>query len=209
MLNLVPLKRRKNAYGVGILDVDYDVAPAGGDLCPFYSRWRSVLMRCYYPEHHRKHPSYIKCTVCSEWMRLSKFKKWMQSQNWQGMDLDKDIIKYGNKVYCPEYCRFVTPETNGWASGTVGRGSLPIGITMSGKKYHAQCNLNGVTLSLGDFHSFSQASAAYLEVKMLDFERVIAVQTDEGVVAGLVAIAERIISEHEEFQCKSYPSIAL
>lgn len=36
----------------------------------------------------------------------------MEKQPWQGMHLDKDILVPGNKMYGPEFCRYVPQEIN-------------------------------------------------------------------------------------------------
>ena len=97
-------KRNRKVFGVGINDADYNTKD-----CPYYKRWLGILKRCYTPQ---KVPTYVGCTVCEDWLRFSNFKSWMEKQDWQGKEIDKDIIKSGNKVYCPDYCAFIDSKTN-------------------------------------------------------------------------------------------------
>ena len=40
------------------------------------------------------------------------FKDWMENQDWEGNQLDKDLLFEGNKVYGPKTCVFVTRMVN-------------------------------------------------------------------------------------------------
>lgn len=77
-----------------------------------YSKWTGMLTRCYNPKYHVKKPTYKGCSVCDEWLTFSKFKAWYDLNNRVGMELDKDILVRGNKIYSPEFCRFVPKEIN-------------------------------------------------------------------------------------------------
>ena len=95
---------KKLVFGVGINDADYVIdkrinASLPGErrsqkvlwACPYYSRWKDVLSRCYAAYHLLKRPNYFDCTVCEEWLLFSNFKKWMEQQDWEGKQLDKDL----------------------------------------------------------------------------------------------------------------------
>lgn len=137
-------------YGVGVNDADYVVskeAVVNGNrkhvsLCPFYSAWRGMLDRCYNKNRTAKNKTYEGCTVCENWLTFSKFKEWMEKQDWRGKHLDKDIIIKGNKVYCPEHCAFVSGDLNAFLNSNPGNaGSLPTGVskTPNGLRYQAYC----------------------------------------------------------------------
>lgn len=135
---VIKMAFRKPIYGVGINDADYvtkinkriNGRQVSVWTCPFYRRWTDMLTRCYNPNRHRYRETYADCTVCDEWLLFSRFKAWMAQQDWEGKALDKDIIKKGNTVYCPEYCAFVDPELNGFVldSGKT-RGKYKIGVS--------------------------------------------------------------------------------
>lgn len=106
---------KKMLFGVGINDADYPVTTnkdGKSVSCPFFSKWSWMLYRCYDPVTLNNNPRYRGCFVCDEWLTFSNFKKWMEAQEWEGMELDKDIIIEGNKTYCPEACAFVHLRTN-------------------------------------------------------------------------------------------------
>jgi len=101
------MKKKGIVYGVGINDADYVVAD-----CLYYRKWKQMLRRCYSSNFHIKNPSYIGCSICEEWKVFSNFRQWMMSQDWEGKELDKDILFPGNKVYSPDNCVFVSKEVN-------------------------------------------------------------------------------------------------
>lgn len=57
-------------------------------------------------------------------------KKFYDENYKEGFQLDKDILKIGNKIYCQEYCRFVPNYLNSLLiDHGAARGDLPLGIT--------------------------------------------------------------------------------
>jgi hypothetical protein len=111
-------------------------------ICPFYVVWVSMLRRCYSEKHQLTHPTYAGCSVATEWLSFSTFRAWMSTQDWQGNDLDKDILSPGNKVYSPETCVFVDPSLNGFLNDRGhSRGEWPIGVCWHkrNRKFSALC----------------------------------------------------------------------
>lgn len=110
------LNGRSLVNGVGVNDADYDTQKEKNRKviwrCPFYDKWITMLRRCYASEWHKKYPTYIGCSVCPEWRYFSKFRLWMELQNWKGMELDKDILVKGNRVYGPDTCCFIPSTIN-------------------------------------------------------------------------------------------------
>lgn len=159
--------KRKNyhlAYGVGI----NDVANVWTTNNKAFSLWRSMLSRCYSEFYQRREPSYIGCTVCDEWLVLSNFIKLFDENYIEGFELDKDIIKKGNNVYCPEYCTFVPREINSlilrrqkW------RGKYPIGVYFDKRKnkFRASLNYKNKTFFIGHFDNEKYAFYAYKKEK--------------------------------------------
>ena len=132
--------------GVGINDADYSVSryEDGKEVwrCPFYETWTSMLKRCYSEKTQLKNPTYKGCTVRDEWFIFSNFKAWMEQQDWEGKELDKDLLKEGNKIYCPEWCIFVDSKINSFVidCGAI-RGNHMIGVTLNKRvgKFMSQC----------------------------------------------------------------------
>ena len=142
--------RNKLVYGVGINDADYRVAiieklPCGRQRqlfkCKYYSRWSEMLKRCYSKAYQDKKPTYKDANVCEDWLTFSKFKEWMEEQDWEGKCLDKDLLVKGNKVYSPETCVFVSSNINSFLTDSKAiRGSCPLGVTLRYGKYYARIN---------------------------------------------------------------------
>lgn len=135
----------KLVYGVGTNDADYTVKPRvnGKQVhCPFYQKWKDMLKRCYCPKFQAKQPTYIGCTVSSEWLVFSNFKAWMEKQDWKDKHLDKDLLVPGNKTYSRKMCVFVDSVVNKFltdhATAKV-KWSLHLSFHNENNKFRAQC----------------------------------------------------------------------
>lgn len=135
---------RKPVIGLGINDAPYKTQPkvdGKNIMCPFFSVWRSMLIRCYSGTYHKRQPTYKDCTVSDDWLSFMSFRSWMEKQDWVKKHLDKDILVSGNKIYSKETCIFVPREVNNLLNDhRAGRGKFPIGVCKSGNKYMAQCS---------------------------------------------------------------------
>lgn len=168
--------------GVGINDADYRVNEwfnldkVDGKQkqkliwrCPFYKTWMSMLNRCYGEKSLKKNPTYKDCSVSEDSLRFSNFKKWMETQDWEGKHLDKDILFKGNKVYSETTCIFVTRRINNFVEERGGgRGLYPIGVSFnkSSQKYEAYCQkANGGRKFLGLFDCPNVAHNEWLVFK--------------------------------------------
>lgn len=153
-------------HGVAVNDSNYITDYFIGDerfRCPKYQAWAGMITRCYSPKLHKRNPTYSDCSVCGEWLYFSSFKLWMVTQKWQGMQLDKDILKFGNKIYSPETCMFVPPEINTLISHQdKSRGELPMGVSLNKENtYRASCSVKGKKKYIGSFKTVSEAQNAY------------------------------------------------
>ncbi len=165
-------KRRKRILSIGINDAEYQVyyTTESGKLtrCPYYSAWTRMLNRCYSEKYHKIKPTYIGCSVSNEWRLFSNFREWMKTQDWQGKQLDKDILISGNKEYSAEACVFISNSINSLLiSNQARRGIYPQGVSLCKKsgKYQAQCWDGGMNKTLGLFSTIDEAEAAYCEKK--------------------------------------------
>lgn len=191
--------------GVGINDADYvvqkkePIGPVGFGkrkqkliwICPFYLKWKNMLRRCYAPEA-KEQLSYSASVVCDEWHLFSNFKRWMEQQDWQGKELDKDLLVTGNKEYSPDTCVFVTHQVNIFLTErTSMRGEYPIGVhfTKSNGKYRAYCNsvTNGKMIHLGFFSEPEAAHKAWLKYKLEQAHVLAKIEADQRVAEALIA----------------------
>lgn len=181
------MTEQKLVQGVGINDADYSIKPKKGPKCPFYATWAEMLRRAYGVEYRARNKTYENCTVCDEWLVFSRFKAWMETQDWHGKSLDKDILCPGNKRYCPESCVFVSRKVNTFITdAAANRGDLPIGVTASRRRYYSCCFKDGVKVYLGCYDTPEEAHKAWLKNKLEQAVALAAEQTDPRVAKALV-----------------------
>ena len=135
-----------------------------------YLRWHDMINRCYNKKFLESHPQYRGCTVCEEWLNYSNFKVWYDKNKIAGMslDLDKDILFKGNRVYSPETVAFVPHVINTlFVNCKESRGDLPIGVYYDSDKgkYRSEMMLLGEPIKLGYFDTAESAFARYKEYK--------------------------------------------
>lgn len=161
----------KTAFGIGFIGIGTYKVTNNGKMTREYARWRGMLDRCYkYPD---KYSSYSECLVCDEWHNFQNFARWFNDNYYEvkghKMDLDKDILIKGNKVYSPETCSFVTKEINAlFLKNDISRGSCPIGVYWdeSKGKYASECSIpNSKKARLGLFDNEFDAFLAYKHKK--------------------------------------------
>lgn len=163
------LSGRKLILGVATNDSSYMVSvkiDGKWVSCKFYSTWMNMLRRCYCKKHQSRFPTYKGCTVSKEWLLFSAFKSWMEKQEWEGNQLDKDLLVHNNKVYSENTCMFVSPEINSMlVDSASSRGDYPQGVCFMQGKYQAYCNSNGAKINLGTYNSPEEASHVYRTYK--------------------------------------------
>lgn len=197
------MKNKKLVYGVGINDADYvvqrkETIEADGKkvrrvvwVCPFYQTWSAMLKRCYSIKYQHCNPTYKGCTVSEEWKTFSNFRGWMVAQDWEGKQLDKDLLFEGNKVYSEDSCVFVTRMVNMFTIDRgAARGEWLIGVYWhkGADKFISQCS-NPFTKKrehLGLFTSEQEAHQEWLKRKLELAKELAAIQTDERVAEALI-----------------------
>lgn len=180
---------RKLVYGVGINDANYEVATIvdGKKINDkYYACWQSMLSRCYSENYHAKKPTYKDCRASDEWLRFSNFRAWMIQQDWEGKELDKDLLFIGNKLYSAETCVFVDRATNQFITDAKSaRGLWPRGVTYEKKtgEFQARCS-NPFTKKhehLGRFNCPRLAHYAWRAKKHEHALKIADMQTDARV----------------------------
>lgn len=197
------LRRRDKIYNVGTNDADYRIeykSSTSGKriVCPYYKKWKSLLQRCYSEVYHKKRPTYIGCTVCDEWLVFSTFKEWMVQQDWQGMQLDKDLLYFDNKIYSSKTCVFVDSKTNSLLTDcSAARGDYPQGVNWHKRheKFVARVSVDGKSQHLGYFLTYEEAEAVYKKAKSSEIYRVAQLQTDLRVKVALELRSHNLVKE--------------
>ena len=184
----------KLVFGVAINDADYIVQPVVNGKktsCKIYRCWMNMLKRSYSKEFHKKNPTYSDCSVCDEWLTFSNFKAWMERQDWEGKDMDKDLLKRGNKIYSPDFCRFIKHNTNIFITDKRTTSSHLTGAHFSAKKgrYQSYCGnpFTGKTEHLGYFDTEHDAHVAWLKRKIELSFLVAETESDEAIKLALVS----------------------
>lgn len=173
-----PMQRVK-VLGVGINDATYrlqekvtigytiDNRPIQRKVwtCPFYEKWYGMLKRVYCEKQLIKDHQYVGCHVCEEWLTFSKFKAWMESQDWEGgKHLDKDLLG-GGKEYSPECCAFILQKTNKFMTDRKNhRGEFMIGVSRQKPTHRFSANINdgsGNSFHLGRYTTELEAHKAW------------------------------------------------
>ena len=193
------LSNKKPLYGVGVNNAPYHVYYKINGvriICPFYRKWQGMIIRCY---SKNKYKTYKDCTVCDEWKNFMSFKKWMESQDWKDKELDKDILVFGNKLYSPETCIFVTHKINGLVNDQSSRrGKYPQGVSYDAKrnKFASYCRVKNKTKFLGYFDTPEEASEKYRAVKKNEFIRCAELaRSDKRLYDALMTYAGRFTNE--------------
>jgi hypothetical protein len=107
-------KLMPSVHGVGFVgDGEFKTSESGKNN-KAYLTWQRMLGRCY-DSNNPSRKNYQGCTVDPRWHNFQNFSKWFYENypsSEEEIHLDKDMIKKGNKVYCPEFCSFVTLSQN-------------------------------------------------------------------------------------------------
>ena len=157
--------------GIGIVTCTTKI---DGKFIKSYVKWYDMIHRCYSENSRYKNKSYKGCSVCKEWMYYSNFKKWYDENYYEvgreQMQLDKDILHKGNKIYSPDNCIFVPKNINIlFTKRDSERGKYPIGVYCNGRKDKvcmARCsNGDGKSVFLGRYNTPEEAFYKYKEFK--------------------------------------------
>ena len=135
-----------------------------------YQTWFNMLIRCYDEEYKNKKTTYKDATVCEEWHNFQNFAKWYE-ENYYGvkdeeMQLDKDILCKGNKIYSPETCIYVPERINIlFVKSLTNKGDYPIGVVKNGKKYNWQLSKKDRRIRGYGFNTPEEAFYGYKQAK--------------------------------------------
>lgn len=164
----------KTIAGVGYLGVGEHVATIQSRPSKKYRVWNDMINRCYNEKDLNKRPTYRDVIVCEEWHNFQVFGDWYDDNYYEvddfQMNIEKDILIKGNKVYSPDTCVFTPHFINKlFLKSDAMRGEYPIGVHYNKWKdsIEASCNNNftGKTIYLGDFSTPELAFQAYKEYK--------------------------------------------
>lgn len=199
--------KRELLFGVGINDSDYttqkNVKENGKSRrvwqCPFHSTWVSIMRRCYSEVYQNKQPTYKGCIVSEEWYKFSSFKTWMETQDWEGKALDKDLLVEGNRVYSKDTCVFVSQNVNNFTliNKSANKKGLPLGVSMNYNNFKARLSVDNIRVSLGTHKTPMAAHRAWQLAKRDRALQLKAEQTDRRVIGGLQRIIDKLQHDYD------------
>jgi hypothetical protein len=115
----------------------------------------------------------------------------METQDWEGKELDKDILITENLVYSPTTCVFVECKVNTFINEKLSnRGEWPIGVCWKkqNQKFKASCRnpFTKINEYLGLFDCPQEAHQAWLKRKLELAKLLAAEQSDVRVAKALI-----------------------
>lgn len=147
-------RKRKNKRAMGV------VTPQSRRI------WYGIMTRCNQKKRNEKDRAYWDCEICEGWKDYENFRVWFDRNYIPGYQIDKDILKKGNKVYCPEYCCFVPREINLLVKTRgISATKYPPGVYITNKGFVAYISIKKKQTKLGLYDSAEAAFAKYKEEK--------------------------------------------
>ena len=108
---------------------------------------------------------------------IEYFEKWFDENYYEiegeTMNLEKDILVKGNRIYSPNTCVFAPRTINSlFLKNNIKRGELPIGVNMIGNKYEAHMTRKNKSYHIAMSDTIEGAFNAYKEAKEKEIKRV-------------------------------------
>lgn len=189
----------KKVYGVGVYD-GKEAVTVGGKVNKAYSKWSSMLGRCYSEAQLKRDPSYVGVIVCDEWLTYSNFELWLKShKDWDTLEVDKDIK--GGGLYSPETCLMISPELNKFLSMKKQKNGQLIGVGYEKDRGRWKASISNPAskkkVTLGRFDSELAAHLCWLKTKMEYLHRFYETES-EAVVTELKKLSLDMATHIEE-----------
>ena len=168
-------------------------------------RWMNLHKRVS-AKYVAEHPSYSNVTICDEWYDFDCFKEWMMKQDWEGKELDKDLLSE-SKVYSPETCVFIPREINTFMTIRENeRGVYPLGVSITKQgRYAARINKFGKPIRVGTYDTSEEAHNQYLKHKVLHCKQLMnKYSSNTLIVKGLKRIGNILLKHYLDktnFEC--------
>ena len=155
-----------------------------------YLTWVNMLKRCFDDKNKEKNPTYKDATCDSQWQFYENFYEWMRSQeNFENLkqqndvNLDKDILQKGNKIYSPDTCVLVPAKINNVLLGSNAiRGEYPIGVyyLKRNRKFAAHEGGHQNATYLGLYNTPEEAFAVYKVYKEEKIKKLAKEEYEKG-----------------------------
>ena len=133
------------------------------------SRYSNMKARCG-KEYQDRNPRYYGTYMCDKWLEdREAFYKWLDENYYEvegekQMDIDKDILQYGNKQYHYNLCLIVPHSINTFYENIeVGKTSITQNVLT--KKYTVKVYDNGQWICANSIDTYNHALDKYCEIK--------------------------------------------
>jgi hypothetical protein len=131
-----------------------------------WALWNNMYTRCYSDKYHERSPQYTDCSICDEWLDdKQSFYDWVEENFYtvgdEQIDLDKDILVKGNKIYSPDTCIFAPHSINTYFENLTRE---PVYLQKL-NKYRMDIWIEDRNVRLGYFDSEEEAKKMYIRHK--------------------------------------------
>lgn len=128
--------------------------------------WYNMYYRCYSSKYHERSPQYKDCSMCDEWLDdKNEFYDWVRENYYtvgnEQIDLDKDILVKGNKIYSPDTCIFAPHSINTYFENLTRE---PVFLPRL-NKYKMEIYLEGNNVNIGYYDTEEEAKRSYIRHK--------------------------------------------
>lgn len=158
-----------NICGIGYLGLT-SMIDSNGKRKDSYRMWCGMLERCY-KSNVTQYYSYKDCFVCEEWHCYANFEQWYNKNYYEiddeRMNLDKDILVKGNKIYSPDTCIFTPSIINCLFVKCSNNENSFLGVNYNKKydNYYVRVNVKGKKKHVGVYNTKEEAFIAYKQFK--------------------------------------------
>ena len=132
------------------------------------SRYFNMKARCG-KEYQDRNPRYYGTFMCDKWLNdREAYYKWLDNNYYEvdgeQMDIDKDILQYGNKQYHPDLC-LVVPHSINTFFENIEVGKTNIIQSVITKKYKVKIYDNGEWIRANNIDTYNRALDIYCDIK--------------------------------------------
>lgn len=162
-------------FGVGYIGEGEYMTSVKSILNKEYNHWYNMIKRCYSKEFQNDNSSYMGCKMEEYLLNFQNFSEWIKSIYYEVpnevMEIDKDILIKGNKIYSRDTCLLVPQRINNlFIKKQTSRGNLPIGVSENKlrNKYMARMKMSNKPndyISLGAYDTPVEAFIVYKRYK--------------------------------------------
>lgn len=134
-----------------------------------YIRYSNMKARCE-KKYQERNPRYEGTFMCQGWLKHRKttFFVWLDNNYYEvegeQMDIDKDILHYGNKQYHPELCLIVPHSINVFYE-TIEVGKNNIKYSYKTKTYCVKVCDKGEYITVNNIDTYNRALDIYCDIK--------------------------------------------